>query len=222
MKQTFEDLIDYLDTLNGYKLPNYLEIPNNIKMEETINYLNEILAPFYNDDNNLVTNYMINNYVKAKIVSSPIDKHYTNEQIGYILFISLLKNITSLKNIASLFSFDKAYSGNKEELYTFCKELEEEAVIKTNSQLKEEIKNLHESLSEEDFSKILANKSLGKGYKALRMRLENEKIINENYEFTTDYIFNSSSAAADIVSGYSCSGPVVWKNKEGKMLKELS
>lgn len=69
---------------------------------------------------------------------------------------------------------------------------------------------------------ILAKKSLGKGYKALRMRLEEEKIINENYEFSSDYVFSSSSAAADVISGYSNSGPVVWKNKNGKMLKELN
>ena len=162
-------------------------------MEETINYLNEILAPFYNDDNNLVTNYMINNYVKAKIVSSPIDKLYTREQIGYILFISLLKNITSLKNIASLFSFDKAYSGNKEDLYSFCKELEEEAVIKTNSQLKEEIKNLHEYLSEEDFSKKLANK-------ALRLYIESstKKIIADSImNYLSETVLPSSALKED-------------------------
>ena len=156
MKQTFDDLIDYLGTINGYYLPKFSEIPENIKMEETINYLNETLAPFYNDDNNLVTNYMINNYVKAKIISSPVDKLYTREQIGYILFISLLKNITSLKNIASLFSFDKSYEGSKEELYDFCKELEEDSFSKTSETIKEEIEKIHSSLSEEDFSKKLA------------------------------------------------------------------
>lgn len=156
MKQTFDDLIDYLGTINGYDLPKFSEIPENIKMEETINYLNEALAPFYNDDNNLVTNYMINNYVKAKIISSPVDKLYTREQIGYILFISLLKNITSLKNIASLFSFEKSYEGSKEELYDFCKELEEDSFSKTSETIKEEIEKIHSSLSEEDFSKKLA------------------------------------------------------------------
>lgn len=70
-------------------------------------------------------------------------------------------------------------------------------------------------------SSILSTKSLGKGYRALRKRLEEEKIINEKYEFTSDYIFSSPSAAADIISGYSNSGPVVWKNKDGKMLKKL-
>lgn len=70
-------------------------------------------------------------------------------------------------------------------------------------------------------SKAVSAKSLGKGYRALRERLEKEKIIDENYEFTTDYLFTSPSAASDVVSGYSTSGPIVWKNKEGKMLKEL-
>lgn len=64
-------------------------------------------------------------------------------------------------------------------------------------------------------------KSLGKGYKALRQRLEKEKIINEKYEFTSDYVFNSSSAAAGVISGGSRNGIIVWKNKEGKSLKEI-
>lgn len=70
-------------------------------------------------------------------------------------------------------------------------------------------------------SREAAKKSLIKSYKALRERLEKEKIINEEYEFTSDYTFSSSSAAADVISGYSNSGPIVWKDKDGRMLKEL-
>lgn len=48
-----------------------------------------------------------------------------------------------------------------------------------------------------------------------------KKIINENYEFITDYVFNSSLVATDIVSWYSCSDPIVWKNKEEKNAKRI-
>ena len=36
-----------------------------------------------------------------------------------------------------------------------------------------------------------------------------------------DMLFSSSSAAADFVLGYSVSGPMFWKNKEGVALKDL-
>lgn len=38
--------------------------------------------------------------------------------------------------------------------------------------------------------------------------------------FTDDYVFDSSSAAADVVLGRSASGPLEWKNKDGVTLKE--
>lgn len=36
-----------------------------------------------------------------------------------------------------------------------------------------------------------------------------------------DILFSSSTAAADFVLGYSVSGPMFWKNKEGVALRDL-
>jgi hypothetical protein len=41
------------------------------------------------------------------------------------------------------------------------------------------------------------------------------------YYKTVDILFSSSSAAADFVTGYSVSGPAMWKNAVGKPLKEI-
>ncbi len=62
--------------------------------------------------------------------------------------------------------------------------------------------------------------ALSKGYKKLRDELEYKKIIVNN-EFVKDYEFNSPSAAASIVKGFSANGNITWKNKEGKNLKDL-
>ena len=43
----------------------------------------------------------------------------------------------------------------------------------------------------------------------------------ENMFFSDDYVFDSPSAAAAIVLANPSSGPIEWKNKEGKTLKEL-
>jgi len=58
----------------------------------------------------------------------------------------------------------------------------------------------------------------------LRQRLIDEGVLflnNDYYEFATDYVFNSASAAAAIVQGRSANGLKEWKTKDGKDLKSL-
>ena len=66
----------------------------------------------------------------------------------------------------------------------------------------------------------IAEKSLSKGMKELRVKLITS---NKVKDLTTveDILFSSSSAAADFVMGYSVSGPKTWKNVAGKTLKEI-
>ncbi len=65
-------------------------------------------------------------------------------------------------------------------------------------------------------------KSLHNSHIALRNRLIGQKIIDQNYTFTENYVFNSSSNAGCIVSGYRVSGPQSWKNADGKTLKQIN
>ena len=124
--EKLHELLKYLKELGEYNLPEYSDIPNGIKMEDSINYINSVLVNFNNSEGTQVTNYMINNYVKAKIINAPVDKTYSKEEIAYTIFISLLKNSASLRNIASLIAIDKDYTEDKNELYDFCKKLQEE------------------------------------------------------------------------------------------------
>lgn len=66
----------------------------------------------------------------------------------------------------------------------------------------------------------LAEKSLSKGMKELRVKLITSNKV-KNLTTVEDILFSSSSAAADFVMGYSVSGPKTWKNAAGKTLKEL-
>lgn len=49
--------------------------------------------------------------------------------------------------------------------------------------------------------------------------MADEKV--KDWVTTENLLFSSSSAAADFVLGYSVSGPRVWKNADGKSLKEI-
>lgn len=170
----------------------------HIKYIENILYKEAKRAARYEVDNSLTpTQSSLSEYEEAEMKEIIDNIKMLTNALGYKVF-----SYTEKKKI-----------DNKNILYFKSKNFDAKGIVTNEGFM---------VLKGSKVSKILTNKSLGKGYKALRMRMENEKIINENYEFTTDYVFNSSSAAADIVSGYSCSGPVVWKNKEGKMLKELS
>lgn len=62
--------------------------------------------------------------------------------------------------------------------------------------------------------------SLSKGAIELRKKLFKEKV--KNLTTTEDILFNSPSAAAVFVTGYSISGPANWKNSEGKTLQEMN
>lgn len=63
--------------------------------------------------------------------------------------------------------------------------------------------------------------------KSLRSKIQKQrqKLINsskvDNLVTTEDFLFSSSSSAADFVFGYSVSGPKTWKTKDGRTLKEI-
>lgn len=72
--------------------------------------------------------------------------------------------------------------------------------------------NINESMSENSLPENIIN---------LRKQYMNDGTIAD-WIFTKDTLFSSSSAAAAFVCGNSRSGPLTWKNKNGKTLKELS
>ncbi len=47
------------------------------------------------------------------------------------------------------------------------------------------------------------------------------EISDKLFKFEKDYLFNSPSAASDLITGNSTSGWVLWKTKQGKILREV-
>lgn len=66
----------------------------------------------------------------------------------------------------------------------------------------------------------ISEKSVSPGMVKLREKHIAEKHVVDN-KTTEDILFNSSSAAAVFVLGYSVSGPATWKTKDGRTLKEI-
>ena len=109
-------------SIRGFHMPRYQDIPNmGLYLEQTTKYLNHFLAPLGCME---VTSSMISNYVKKGLISSPVKKLYYADQIAYLFFIIIAKQVLSMENIIEL-------SERQKKTYTipvaydyFCSELE--------------------------------------------------------------------------------------------------
>lgn len=142
MDECIKKLFEYIEKIGNFKLPNYELLPSiPLYMEQVTKYINMSLAPLVNDDNSsLITGYMVNNYVKAKIINPPKDKQYDDEHIAYLIFITLLKNSASLKDIATFIELDKEFIKDRKDLYNFYKQLQEQILQETQGDIQNLIK----------------------------------------------------------------------------------
>ena len=110
------------ESMAGFSLPRYDELPTvGLFLEQTVEYINQALEPL----NGLqITSSMVRNYVKQGLIYNPVKKKYSTDQIGYLICITILKQITSLEDLSRLFlQQQKIYSSPVAYNY-FCDELE--------------------------------------------------------------------------------------------------
>ena len=91
---------------NTFRLPAYQEIPNvGLFLEQVSKYINEILSPLEEPG---LTGSMISNYVKKKIIDNPVKKQYGRDQIAYLIYIALAKNVLSLEDISAMINLQRS------------------------------------------------------------------------------------------------------------------
>ena len=109
------------ESIKSFNLPEYNEIPNvGLYLEQTSKYISEYLAPI---QDTAITGSMISNYVKKGLLSNPVKKQYSREQIAYLFFISVAKSVISMEDIKLLLNLQSqvyepqvAYNYFQEEL----------------------------------------------------------------------------------------------------------
>jgi DNA-binding transcriptional MerR regulator len=110
------------EAIKSFHMPRYDELPNEgLYLEQTTQYINHVFAPL---GCMTITSSMISNYVKKGIIAPPIKKLYYAEQIAYLFYIAIAKNVLSLEHIVALREMqEKSYP--KEIAYDYlCEELE--------------------------------------------------------------------------------------------------
>ena len=109
-------------SIRGFRLPRYAEIPTvGIYLEQTIKYINTFLSPLGCLE---LTSSMVSNYVKKGLIPAPVRKQYYPEQICYLFFVALAKNLTSIENIDLLISVQRSTYSLPMSYDYMCEELE--------------------------------------------------------------------------------------------------
>lgn len=110
------------NSLGSFRLPRYHEIPDvGLYLEQTAKYISEYLAPL---EESCLTPSMISNYVKKGLIDNPIKKQYGRDQIVYLIFIAIAKNVMSLDGLINFIALQKrTYSLQKAYDY-FCQQFE--------------------------------------------------------------------------------------------------
>ena len=91
-------------SIRGFRLPRYHEIPDvGYYLEQTTKYVNQCIRPLGIED---VTSSMIRNYVKQGLITNPIHKQYSANQIAHLIALALLKQVSpwNISAICSDFS----------------------------------------------------------------------------------------------------------------------
>ena len=117
--------VKILNGLSELKLPRYKDLPDfGIYSEQLVEIVNKALEAMFDEDNKL-TKSMVNNYVKHKIMPSPIKKRYFRNHIVYCIVITVLKNILSIAEIDDGILHELKKSSIEESYNYFCYKLED-------------------------------------------------------------------------------------------------
>ena len=110
------------DSIRPFHLPRYEEIPDSgMYLEQTAKYICEFLNPVLG---NAITTSMISNYVKKDLIDNPVKKQYYREQIAYLIFIAIAKNVMSLDGLINFIALQKRTYDLWKAYDYFCDQLE--------------------------------------------------------------------------------------------------
>lgn len=119
-----------MEKLLAVQLPRYEELPTiGLYKDQVLELVNGYLGAFYAAENPM-TDTMVNNYVKLKVIPAPVKKRYNRFQLAQLLMTCLLKKVLSIAEIRELLRLYPEEEALQEAYDRFCQELEE--VISTS------------------------------------------------------------------------------------------
>ena len=145
MTMTNEQKHKVAEGIREFRLPRYQEIPDvGLYLEQTTKYISGYLAPL---QEGWITSSMISNYVKKGLIESPVKKRYSRDQIAYLFFIAVAKNVLSLDALAGFIRLQQQTYGLKKAYDYFCGEFEN--LLQFTFELKDRMDTVGEDATDE-------------------------------------------------------------------------
>lgn len=125
MKQGFENSSLSQEVLS-FHCPRWAELPGiALYMDQVTGYINEIFAPIAPQEQQItLTKAMVNNYVKQRVMSPPVNKKYDRAHMAYLVTICALKQVFSIPEIGSMIRAQMDHCPVEQAYDCFCEELE--------------------------------------------------------------------------------------------------
>ncbi len=145
MKMTQEMKNAIAQSVRDFRLPRYQEIPAvGLYLEQTAKYISEYLQPL---QEGAITGSMISNYVKKGLVSNPVKKQYSRDQIAYLMFIAVAKSVMSLDALDAFLKLQQRTYPLQRAYDFFAQELE--TMLRFTFELEDTIDALGEDSTDE-------------------------------------------------------------------------
>ena len=122
-------------------LPKWDELPDiSLYLEQVLELVNGSLGKFLEGDKNgrILTQTMVNNYVKHGFIQSPVKKRYDKTALASLIVIAVRQDIFTIKEISQLISL-AIDANNPEESYNYFCQLVEETTENVLLQAKQNI-----------------------------------------------------------------------------------
>ncbi len=180
MSSIKNELINWVNELNNYRIPNWDDLPDiDLYMDQVITYLEKQLAIFSkSEQEKLITPAMINNYVKNEIIPRPLNKKYAREHMANLISVLNLKNILPLMDINRLISHEKL-DKPMSSLFDQLNSIQDEAFKATALRVKESLETLNGDYTDKDNEGRLSLLALKFSLEANANRIAAKKILDE-------------------------------------------
>ena len=91
--------------LARFHIPRYEELPTfPLYREQVITYIENHMAPLSTDPAEaLITASMVNNYIKAGLITAPEKKRYQTEHIARLMAVCIMKQVLPIASVQKLF-----------------------------------------------------------------------------------------------------------------------
>lgn len=131
------------EQLEQFHCPRWDQLPDfELYMDQVLYFVNDRFRILYfEDEKDILTSNMINNYVKNSIVHPPERKHYKQYHLAFLIVVTILKRCYSLSDISKLIEIEDALvSESIERVYNAfasCFQYYVREIVKTGTVTKE-------------------------------------------------------------------------------------